>query len=116
MLEARIFDTTPGSRVERIDGRAAQAAQRSKRTRFTALLHHITIDLLAESFYSLERKAAPGIDGVTWRAYREDLEEKLTDLHGRIHRGSYRARPAKRSYIPKADGSQRPLGILVRAS
>lgn len=89
-----------------------QTAQRSKQTRFTALLHHITIDLLTESFFALERNAAPGIDGVTWRAYQENLDEKLKDLHNRIHRGSYRARPARRTYIPKADGSQRPLAIL----
>jgi RNA-directed DNA polymerase len=89
-----------------------QTAQRNKHARFTALLHHITVDLLTESFHSLERNAAPGIDGVTWQAYRENLDEKLKDLHGRIHRGSYRARPAKRSFIPKADGSQRPLAIL----
>jgi RNA-directed DNA polymerase len=89
-----------------------QAARRSKQARFTALLHHITVDLLTESFHSLERNAAPGIDGVSWRAYRENLDEQLKDLHGRLHRGNYRARPAKRSYIPKADGSQRPLAIL----
>jgi group II intron reverse transcriptase/maturase len=89
-----------------------QAAQRSKQARFTALLHHITVELLTESFHSLERNAAPGIDGVTWWAYQENLDETLKDLHGRIHQGSYRARPAKRSYIPKADGSQRPLAIL----
>ena len=90
-----------------------QAAQRNKQTRFTALLHHITVDLLKQSFRALERNAAPGIDGATWYAYQEqNLEEKLKDLHGRIHRGSYRARPAKRSYIPKADGTQRPLDIL----
>ena len=90
-----------------------QAAQRNKQTRFTALLHHITVDLLKQSFRALERNAAPGIDGVTWYAYQEqNLEEKLKDLHGRIHRGSYRARPAKRTYIPKADGTQRPLDIL----
>ena len=90
-----------------------QAAQRNKQTKFTALLHHITFDLLKQSFRALERNAAPGIDGVTWYAYQEqNLDEKLKDLHGRIHRGSYRARPAKRTYIPKADGSQRPLDIL----
>ena len=73
-----------------------QAAQRNKQTRFTSLLHHITVDLLKQSFRALERNAAPGIDGVTWYAYQEEnLEEKLKDLHGRIHRGSYRARPAK---------------------
>ena len=89
-----------------------RAARQSKSVRFTALLHHITVDLLKQSYLALERDAAPGIDGVTWRAYGENLEEKLTDLHDRIHKGSYRARPARRTYIPKADGSQRPLAIL----
>jgi RNA-directed DNA polymerase len=89
-----------------------RAARQSKSVRFTALLHHITVDLLTQSFFALERDSAPGIDGVTWQAYGENLEEKLTDLHDRIHKGSYRARPARRTYIPKADGSQRPLAIL----
>ena len=79
--------------------------------RFTALLHHITVDLLKQSYLALVRDAAPGIDGVTWQAYGENLEDKLKNLHERIHKGSYRARPAKRSYIPKADGSKRPLSI-----
>ncbi len=51
------------------------------------------------------------MDGVTWEAYGQDLEENLLDLHRRLHRGSYRARPSRRAYIPKADGRQRPLGI-----
>ena len=89
-----------------------RAARQSKSVRFTALLHHITVDLLKQSYLALERDSAPGIDGVTWQAYGENLEEKLTDLHDRIHKGSYRARPARRTYIPKADGSQRPLAIL----
>ena len=89
-----------------------QAARQSKSVRFTALLHHITVDLLKRSYLSLERNSAPGIDGVTWQAYGESLDAKLTDLHDRIHKGSYRARPARRTYIPKADGSQRPLSIL----
>ena len=89
-----------------------QAARRSKTVRFTALLHHITTDLLKRSYLALARDAAPGIDGVTWQAYEESLEEKLKDLHNRVHRGSYRARPARRTYIPKADGSKRPLSIL----
>ena len=89
-----------------------RAARQSKSVRFTALLHHITVDLLTRSYFALERDSAPGIDGVTWQAYGEDLEEKLTVLHDRIHKGSYRARPARRTYIPKADGSQRPLAIL----
>src|SRR6478672_2017612 len=89
-----------------------RAARQSKSVRFTALLHHITVDLLTRSYFALERDSAPGIDGVTWQAYGENLEEKLTDLHDRIHKGSYRARPARRTYIPKADGTQRPLAIL----
>jgi RNA-directed DNA polymerase len=88
-----------------------QAARQSKSVRFTALLHHLTVDLLKQSYHSLARDSAPGIDGVTWRAYGENLEAKLTGLHDRIHKGSYRARPARRTYIPKADGSQRPLSI-----
>jgi group II intron reverse transcriptase/maturase len=88
-----------------------QAARQSKSVRFTALLHHISVDLLKQSYHSLARDSAPGIDGVTWQAYGENLEAKLTELHDRIHKGSYRARPARRTYIPKADGSQRPLSI-----
>ena len=88
-----------------------RAARQSKSVRFTALLHHITADLLKQSYLALVRDAAPGIDGVTWQAYGENLDDKLKDLHERIHKGSYRARPAKRSYIPKADGSKRPLSI-----
>ena len=88
-----------------------QASRQSKSVRFTALLHHITVDLLKQSYLSLERDSAPGIDGVMWQAYGDNLEAKLTALHDRIHKGSYRARPARRTYIPKADGSRRPLSI-----
>ena len=66
-----------------------RAARQSKSVRFTALLHHITVDLLKQSYHALERDSAPGIDGVTWQAYGENLEEKLTDLHDRMHKGSY---------------------------
>lgn len=88
-----------------------QAARQSKSVRFTALLHHVTVDLLKRSYLALERNSAPGTDGVTWQAYGENLEAKLTELHDRIHKGRYRARPARRTYIPKADGSRRPLSI-----
>jgi hypothetical protein len=91
-----------------------QAARQSKTLRFTALLHHITTDLLKRSYLALARDAAPGIDGVTWQAYGESLEEKLKDLRDRVHRGSYRARPARRTYIPKADGSKRPLNQMLK--
>src|ERR1700728_6412 len=90
-----------------------KAARKDKRTRFTALLHHVTVALLRDSYYALKREAAPGVDGVTWEEYETDLDEKLVDLHSQIHRGTYRAQPSKRAYIPKADGRQRPLGIAV---
>ncbi len=81
--------------------------------RFTALLHHLTVDLLRESFYALKRKAAPGVDGLRWQEYETWLEGRLHDLHSRVHRGAYRATPSRRVYIPKADGRQRPLGVAA---
>ena len=93
--------------------RVRQAAGRDKTLRLTALLHHVTIDLLGESFDALKRNAAPGVDGVTWHAYAQDLEGNLAALHERVHRGAYRAQPSRRQYIPKPDGRQRPLGIAA---
>jgi len=93
--------------------RVRTAAREHKEMRFTALLHHMTVDLLRESFYALKRKAAPGVDGVTWQEYETGLEERLVDLHSRVHRGAYRAQPSKRKYIEKSDGRLRPLGIAA---
>ena len=90
-----------------------RVAQKDKEVRFTALLHHITEELLRESFYQLKRQASPGVDGVTWKQYEIDLENRLSDLHERVHRGTYRAQASKRKYIPKADGRMRPLGIAA---
>jgi group II intron reverse transcriptase/maturase len=90
-----------------------EAAKRNGKLRFTALLHHITIDQLRNSYGSLKKQAAPGVDGVTWAEYGRDVESKLIDLHGRIHRGAYRAQPSRRVWIPKSDGRQRPLGIAA---
>ena len=87
-------------------------AQAEGEMRFSALLHHIDVELLEQSYFALKRKAAPGIDGVRWQAYGEGLNDSLKDLHQRIHRGSYRAKPARRTMIPKADGSERSLSIL----
>lgn len=100
-----------GQRVfQGLDG-VRRAARERRQERFTSLLHHLTVDLLKASYYALQRKAAPGVDGMTWREYADGLEGRLTDLHSRIHRGAYRAQPSRRVYIPKADGKQRPLGI-----
>jgi group II intron reverse transcriptase/maturase len=76
-------------------------------------LHHVTVDLLRDSFLVLKRQAAPGVDGLTWRQYEEHLEERVLNLHRRVHAGTYRAQPSRRVYIPKADGRQRPLGIAA---
>src|ERR1700690_2571993 len=100
-------------RVTQALARVRQAARKRKKDRFTALLHHISIDLLREAFWALKRKAAPGVDGLTWPTYEADLDRNLTDLHERVHRGSYRALPSRRTYIPKADGKQRPLAVAA---
>jgi group II intron reverse transcriptase/maturase len=93
--------------------RVREAARKNGKLRFTALLHHVNVDLLRSSYFKLKKKAAPGVDGVTWEEYGRDLEAKLIDLHGRIHRGAYRAQPSRRVWISKTDGRQRPLGIAV---
>jgi RNA-directed DNA polymerase len=84
-----------------------------KKERFTALLHHISGDLLEEAFFDLRKKASAGIDGLTWKTYEADLGRRLADLHSRVHRGAYRALPSRRVYIPKPDGRQRPLAIAA---
>jgi RNA-directed DNA polymerase len=93
--------------------RVRQVARRDKDARFTALLHHVSLDRLRAAYRALSPKAAPGVDGVTWEAYGRDLEANLRDLHARLHRGAYRAKPSRRSHISKADGRQRPLGIAA---
>jgi RNA-directed DNA polymerase len=111
--QPRTYPTQSGDRVSQGLAGVRKAAREHKEMRFTALLHHLTIDLLRESFYSLKRKAAPGVDGVTWCEYETGLEERLIDLHGRVHRGAYRALPSRRVYIQKEDGRQRPLGVAA---
>ncbi len=93
--------------------RVRQAARLGKEGQFTTLLHHVGVDLPREAYYRLKRDAAPGVDGVTWRSYGEDLEARLEDLHGRVHRGAYRAQPSRRHTIAKPDGRMRPLGIAA---
>ena len=88
-------------------------ANKDKTCCFTALLHHITPDLLRASFYELNRKAAERIDGKSWKTYEAQLEERLPKLHEEIHKGSYSAQPVKRVYIPKTDAQKRPLGITA---
>jgi len=93
--------------------RIRKAARERKEEKLTALLHHISTELLAEAFDELKEDAAAGVDGLTWKTYEADLERKLEDLHARVHRGAYRALPSRRVYIPKPDGGQRPLAIAA---
>jgi group II intron reverse transcriptase/maturase len=107
------YPTQSGKGVSQGLAGVRKAARENKEMKFTALLHHLTVDLLRESFYSLKKKAAPGVDGVTWHEYETGLEDRLIDLHGRVHRGAYRALPSRRVYIQKEDGRQRPLGVAA---
>ncbi len=93
--------------------RIRQRARERKKERFTALLHHISPDLLEAEFFALKKSAAPGTDGLTWRDYEQNLEGNLADLHARVHRGAYRPLPSRRVYIPKPDGRQRPLAVAA---
>ena len=99
--------------VSQAQARIREAVARNKTEKLTALLHHVSVDVLRWAFLQLERRAAAGIDGVTWQDYAADLERNLTDLHARVHSGAYRALPSRRRYIPKTDGSLRPLGITA---
>ena len=93
--------------------RVREVARKDKEARFTALLHHVDLDRLRAAYRAIRPTAAPGVDGVTWEAYGQELEDNLRDLHARLHAGRYQAQPSRRAYIPKADGRQRPLGIAT---
>ncbi len=93
--------------------RIRRVAKERKKEKFTSLLHHISIDLLDEAFFELKEEAAPGVDGLTWTEYEQNLDRNIEDLHARVHRGAYRALPSRRVYIPKPDGRQRPLAVAA---
>ena len=111
--QQRMHRTQSRARMSQSLDRVRKAARQRKKERFTALFHHINVDTLRTAFYALKRKAAPGVDGMTWQDYEADLEPRLEDLHERVHRGAYRPQPSRRTYIPKADGKQRPLAIAA---
>jgi RNA-directed DNA polymerase len=113
IAQPHMHPTQSGERMSQgLDG-VRKAVKERKQERFTSLLHHLNVDLLRDSFYALKRQAAPGVDGVRWSEYESGLEDRLIDLHSRVHRGTYRAQPSRRVYIPKADGRQRPLGVAA---
>jgi group II intron reverse transcriptase/maturase len=93
--------------------RVRLAARRGKKEKFTSLLHHVDPEMLKTSFYALKRDAAPGVDGMTWDTYEQDLDHRIEDLHTRVQTGAYRAQPSRRSYIPKEDGTKRPLAVTA---
>ena len=93
--------------------RVRLAARRGKKEKFTSLLHHADPEMLRASFYALKRDAAPGVDGMTWDTYEQDLDHRIEDLHTRVQSGAYRAQPSRRSYIPKEDGTKRPLAVTA---
>ncbi len=93
--------------------RVRKVARERKKEKFTTLLHHVDVAMLETAFYALKRAAAPGVDGMTWKTYEQDLDRRIEDLHARVHRGAYRALPTRRSYIPKDDGSKRPLAVAA---
>lgn len=93
--------------------RVRHVAKQRKKAKFTALLHHVTVELLRDAFMALKRRAAPGVDGLTWQDYETELEGNLQDLHTRVQRGTFRALPVKRRFISKQDGTPRPLGITA---
>ena len=102
-----VLQSAPPSALDRV----RQRARKDTKAKFTTLLHHVTVDRLRAAYYEMKKKAAAGVDGVTWEQYGEQLEENIQRLHAQVHRGAYRAKPSRRVYIPKADGRQRPLGI-----
>jgi len=94
-------------------GRIRQAARSGKGEKFTSLFHHISPEMLMTAYYALSRKAAAGVDGMKWAEYGQNLEARLLDLHERVQQGRYVPQPARRTYIPKADGRQRPLAVAA---
>lgn len=124
LVEGRALteENTMNTAAVRTQGRGAASnglygvrrkAQQDKGARFNNLFHHITPKRLTKSFFSLKKNAAAGVDEMTWRKYKEDLAERIADLHERLHAGSYRAQPVRRSYINKSDGRKRPLGVTA---
>jgi RNA-directed DNA polymerase len=113
IVPSHMHPTQSGKRMSQGRTGVRKTAKESRQERFTALLHHLNIELLRDSFYALKRQASPGVDGVRWEEYESGLEDRLVDLHSRVHRGTYRAQPSRRVFIPKADGRQRPLGVAA---
>jgi group II intron reverse transcriptase/maturase len=112
-IQLNMFRTQGRESMPNALERIREAAIKNKGQRFSALFHHVTEERLKQAFLKIKKNAAPGTDGVTWEQYEADLDGNVKDLHARLQRGAYRAKPSRRAYIPKADGRQRPLGIAA---
>jgi len=112
-IQQSAFRTQGRADASQARERIRQAARRNRKERFTALLHHVTVESLEGAFRAMAKDAAAGIDGVAWRDYEVGLERKLADLHARVLSGAYRATPSRRVYIPKPDGGRRPLAVAA---
>ena len=113
MINKTLAGLSAGQQANSALDRVRQLAQRDKEMQFTALLHHINPQSLKAAYWALNPKAAKGIDGVAWKDYGKDLDANIEDLHRRIHQGAYRPSPIRRTFIPKANGQMRPLGIIT---
>src|SRR5205807_9033262 len=91
--------------------RIAELARTKRGVALSTLHHVIDLEWMKEAYRLTRKDGAPGIDGVTADDYATNLEANLLDLLDRIMSGRYKAPPVRRTYIPKADGSLRPLGI-----
>src|SRR5216684_2321002 len=91
--------------------RIAELARKKPGTALFLLHHVIDLEWMQEAYALTRKDGATGIDGMTAAEYEANLEANLMDLLDRIKSGRYKAPPVRRTYIPKADGSQRPLGI-----
>ncbi len=112
IVPSHMHPTQSGKRMSQgLDG-VRKATRERKQEQLTALLHHLSVELLRNSFYTLQRKASPGIDGVRWQEYESGLEDRLIDLHSRVHRGTYRAKPSRRVSLQYGDSLQFPVGEI----
>ena len=110
IVQPNTHPTQSGARVSQgLDG-VREAAKKRRQERFTALLHHVSVDLLRDSYYALKRQAAPGVDGVTWQEYETGLEGRLADLHNRVHRGALREAPEQWSIHRLAENGEEAHG------
>lgn len=106
-MQRTMISKNMSSGLQRVAARAKQHPGERQRS----LAHHINVDAMRRVYEGMRKKAAVGVDGVTWEAYGTNLEANLQDLHERLRTMRYRHQPIRRVHIPKEDGSTRPIGV-----